>query len=193
MKRSQVLFTIVCLVLLAACGTPTITSSGAVNSGTNVPATTVGSLNISGPWVRATSMGGMDSAATASASQSDAAPTSASGTAEMGGEMGEMKMGAAYMLIANSGGADKLISASTNVAKTVELHTVIEENGVMQMRPVEGGIEVPASGNVELKPGGYHVMLIGLTKDLKAGDTVDLTLQFEKAGTTTLTAQVRNQ
>lgn len=163
MKRFQLLFAVVCSIMLAACGT-----SATTGINTSAPAATIGSLSITGPWVRAT----------ASASGID-------------GTMGDAKIGAAYMVIANTGGDDTLIAASSDSAKTIELHNVTNQNGVMEMRPVEGGITVPASGTVEFKPGGYHMMLIGLTKDLKAGDTVGITLEFEKAGKTTATAQVR--
>lgn len=174
MKLYQCIFAI-CVLALAACGSP-----AATNTASEAPAATVGSLSISAPWVRATSMAG---------SSDETAATNPSST---GSAMDDMKIGAAYMIIANSGGADKLISISTDAAKAVELHNVVEQNGVMQMRPAEGGIDVPAGGKVELKPGGFHAMLIGLTRDLKAGDTVNFMLQFEKAGTTTVTAQVRN-
>ena len=56
---------------------------------------------------------------------------------------------------------------------------------------VQGGIEVPAGGQVELKPGGYHVMLIGLMRDLSDGEKFPLTLQFEKGGEVTVEAEVR--
>ncbi|HFD40738.1 MAG TPA: copper chaperone PCu(A)C [Anaerolineae bacterium] len=93
--------------------------------------------------------------------------------------------GAAYMIIKNTGGeADKLLSGETPAAEVVELHeSYMDENQVMHMRAVEGGyIEVPAHGQVELKPGGYHVMLIKLVEPLEAGKTVPLTLHFEKSG-----------
>ena len=61
---------------------------------------------------------------------------------------------------------------------------------MMGMQPV-ARLEIPAGGTVQLAPGGYHIMLIGLTKDLKVGDTVQVTLKFEKAGDVTVTAQVR--
>ena len=79
-------------------------------------------------------------------------------------------------------GADHLIGGSTDVADVVEIHEMFEENDVMVMRPVAGGIEVPAGGLVTLEPGGYHVMLIGLTRDLTDGMIFDLTLTFEQAG-----------
>lgn len=61
----------------------------------------------------------------------------------------------------------------------------------MRMRQVEGGIELPAGGQVELKPGGYHVMLIGLTRDLNAGEKFPVTLQFASGATLTVEAEVR--
>jgi copper(I)-binding protein len=98
--------------------------------------------------------------------------------------------GAVYAVIKNAGPADALISAASDAALTVELHEVRNDGGVMAMRPITK-LEVPAGGAVEMKPGGYHVMLLGLTRDLKPGDTVAVTLRFEKAGLTTIEAQVR--
>lgn len=103
--------------------------------------------------------------------------------------IGEISAG--YMTIATSGAADRLTNVSTAAAKTVELHTVTSNNGVMEMRPVEGGIEIPANGSVQIKPGAFHMMLIGLTKPLNPDDTVSLTLQFKKAGEVSVVAQVR--
>lgn len=100
--------------------------------------------------------------------------------------------GASYMMIQNGGAADKLLKAESDVAETVELHTVTDEGGMMQMRPVPS-IDVPANSSVELKPGGYHVMLIGLKQELKPGDTVNLKLTFEKAGVMQVQAPVRAQ
>jgi copper(I)-binding protein len=100
---------------------------------------------------------------------------------------------AAFLTITNSGAtSDFLISASAapEIVKAVELHTMIEEGGVMKMRPVEK-IEVPANGEAVLKPGSFHVMFIGVQKELKDGDTVKLSLTFEKAGTIQVDAVVR--
>lgn len=99
---------------------------------------------------------------------------------------------AAYLYISNTSGEDTLVSAQSTVAKTIELHTVIKgENGMMQMQPVEGGIPVPAQGNQTLKPGSYHVMLIGLNNDLAKGDTFEVELTFANAGTIPVTVEVR--
>lgn len=103
-----------------------------------------------------------------------------------------MAMGAAYLTITNHGTeSDRLVGAKTDVAKTVEIHEMVEKDGVMQMRPLAHGLEIPAGQTIELKPKSYHLMLIGLTRDLKPGDRYELTLVFEKAGEVVLTVDVR--
>ena len=103
------------------------------------------------------------------------------------------RAGAAYMVLQNGGAAeDKLLSVEGDVAQAIELHETKEMNGMMQMSPVPN-IPVPAGGKAELKPGGLHVMLIGLTRELKAGDKVQLTLNFEKAGKIPVTVEVKEQ
>ena len=90
---------------------------------------------------------------------------------------------AAYLTITNNGGAsDRLISGSTNVASRFEVHSMVVEDGVAKMRPVEGGVEIRARQTVELKPGSFHVMLMGLTQPLQEGQRVTGTLVFERAG-----------
>jgi copper(I)-binding protein len=99
--------------------------------------------------------------------------------------------GAVYVTIVNHGaGPDALVRAATDAAKIVELHEVVQEGGVMKMRPLPR-IEVPASGRLEMKPGGHHIMLLGLTRDLKPGDVVSVTLTFDKGGRMTVDAPVR--
>ena len=106
--------------------------------------------------------------------------------------------GAAYATITNAGSAaDSLIGASSPAAATVEVHETVvmgspdaSGGGMMGMQPV-ARVEIPAGASLQLKPVSYHVMLIGLVKDLKAGDTIDLTLKFERAGAITVKAQVR--
>jgi copper(I)-binding protein len=93
----------------------------------------------------------------------------------------------------NSGAADRLVGASTPAAKMVEIHETIDDNGVMKMRPVAGGFEIPAGGELELKPGGKHLMLMGLTQPLTEGGEVEVTLKFEKAGDVTVKAPVKIQ
>jgi periplasmic copper chaperone A len=89
---------------------------------------------------------------------------------------------AAYFVLTNKGGADRLIGAKSGVAKLTEVHEHVMKNNVMEMRKVEGGVAVPAGGTVKFEPAGLHVMLIGLTAKLEAGQSFPLTLTFEKAG-----------
>jgi hypothetical protein len=97
--------------------------------------------------------------------------------------IGNAPNSAAYLKITNKGGAPHtLTDVKSDVAEKVQLHMVMKEGEVMRMRPVKGGIAVPANASLELKPGGYHIMLIGLTKKLTLGDMFDLTLQFKGQG-----------
>lgn len=91
-------------------------------------------------------------------------------------------VGGGYMLIRNTGSApDKLVGASSPMSERVEMHVSSSEGGVVRMRQQEN-LTVPAKGRLELKPGGGHLMLVGLKQPLKPGDTVVLTLRFERAG-----------
>jgi len=91
--------------------------------------------------------------------------------------------GAVYMTLENHGkSADKLLGAATPAAQKTEIHTMSMDGNVMKMRQVEG-IDLAPAASVAMKPGdGYHVMLLGLQQQLKAGETLPLTLTFEKAG-----------
>ena len=93
---------------------------------------------------------------------------------------GKAETGATYLTI-QSPVADRLVAASTPVAKKAGLHTMTMEGSVMKMRPLSG-IDVPANQPVTLKPGGMHIMLEGLNEPLQAGKSFPLTLNFEKAG-----------
>jgi copper(I)-binding protein len=114
----------------------------------------------------------------------------------MSGESGEgdmpMVTSAVFMKLVNKGRqADRLVSAQTDVAKTVEIHETRMEGEVMKMVHLPDGLEIPARGEVVLKPGSYHVMLIGLTGELNMGDRFPVVLTFEKSGTMTVEAEVR--
>jgi periplasmic copper chaperone A len=105
---------------------------------------------------------------------------------------GGAKTGAAYMTLDNkSGTADRLTGVSSDVADKLQIHEMKVENGVMKMREIAGGLPIPAGGSVALKPGSYHVMLIGLKKPLTAGEKFPLTLTFEKAGNISVTVPVQ--
>ena len=111
----------------------------------------VGTLQISNPWTRATPKGA----------------TVAGG----------------YLKITNKGSApDRLVGGSAAVAGRFEVHSMVTEQGVAKMRPVEGGLEIKPGETVELKPGSLHVMLMGLKQPLEKGQKVKGTLEFEKAG-----------
>jgi copper(I)-binding protein len=100
--------------------------------------------------------------------------------------------GAVFMRLVNKGGeADRLTGGTTDVAQAVEIHETVVENDVMKMQMLAGGLEVPAKGEVLLKPGSYHVMMIGMRRDLKVGDTFTLELQFEKSEPITVNPEVR--
>jgi copper(I)-binding protein len=130
--------------------------------------------------------------------------------------MAMAEAGAAYMVIENSGTvADAITGGSSPVAEAVEVHETVDMSSAM---PAEGGgmdggmasaspdpmagggvmgmqkvdrLEIPAGGSVELRPGSYHIMLIGLKQELKAGETIELTLDFEQAGPVVVEAEVR--
>jgi copper(I)-binding protein len=105
-----------------------------------------------------------------------------------GATPGKSENGAAYVTI-QSPTADRLVSASTPVAKKAELHTMSMQGMVMKMRPISG-VDIPAGQPVSLKPGGEHIMLMGLNQPLREGQSFPLTLEFEKAGPRTVTVTV---
>ena len=90
-------------------------------------------------------------------------------------------IGGGYFKLENNGGDDRLVSASAKVAGSVEIHEMKMEGDVMRMRQVDA-IALPAGKTVELKPGGLHIMFIGLKAPLKAGAKFPMKLRFEKAG-----------
>jgi copper(I)-binding protein len=105
---------------------------------------------------------------------------------------GRARNGAAYVVLQKAGGADdRLVAAEAAVAGRVELHSHLMENGVLRMRQVKGGIPVPAGKMVTLKPGGLHIMFMGLKAPFKEGETFPLTLVFEKAGKKTVEVKVK--
>lgn len=91
--------------------------------------------------------------------------------------------GAAYLVVHNGGDtADRLLGADTPRANKAEIHEHAHVNGMMKMQQVQGGLAIPAGGEVRLEQGGYHLMLFGLKQPLKDGERFPLTLHFEKVG-----------
>lgn len=100
---------------------------------------------------------------------------------------------AAYFTVTNTGsGADRLQSVSCACAQSAMLHTTTRVNGMVSMTDTPDGFALPAGQTLVFKPGGNHVMLMGLTGTLKEGDSVDLILTFAKAGPVTLHVPVRD-
>jgi copper(I)-binding protein len=105
---------------------------------------------------------------------------------------GGAKTGGGFLTIENKGSApDKLVSASADVADKVEVHEMAMNDGVMKMRPVEGGLTIEPGKTVKLAPGGYHLMMMNLKSPLKQGEKLPITLQFEKAGKVTVSLDVQ--
>jgi periplasmic copper chaperone A len=99
--------------------------------------------------------------------------------------------GAVYVMLVNeSAEADALVAVQSDAAGAAEIHETYRDMGMMMMRPVKQ-IHLPAGRKVELKPGGYHIMLLGLKQDLKPGAAVKLSLRFEKAGAVSAEATVK--
>jgi copper(I)-binding protein len=88
-----------------------------------------------------------------------------------------------YLTIVNtSNRADRLMAAESPAAETVQAHAMTMDGGIMRMRPVQGGLPIPAGGSVTLGPDGDHLMFIHLKRPFVAGDHVPVTLVFEHAG-----------
>ena len=102
------------------------------------------------------------------------------------------KIGAGYLTIENKGTtADRLIGVSGVISDKIEVHEMSMNNGVMKMRPVEGGLAIDPGKTVKLAPSGYHLMIMDLKRPLKQGDKVPVTLEFEKAGKVAVTLDVQ--
>jgi copper(I)-binding protein len=93
------------------------------------------------------------------------------------------KVAAGYLEITNRGNApDRLVAVSTSVSGKAELHEMATKDGVMTMRMLPAGVTLAPGQTVALKPGGLHVMFVGLVAPLKQGEKFSASLEFEKAG-----------
>lgn len=91
-------------------------------------------------------------------------------------------VGAGYFIVHNhSATPDRLVGGSADFADVV-IHEMTMENGIMRMRELKSGLEIPANGEVRLSPKGYHVMFVNLKRPLKKGESLKATLVFEHAG-----------
>ncbi|PWK76141.1 copper chaperone PCu(A)C [Aminobacter sp. AP02] len=101
------------------------------------------------------------------------------------------KVAAGYLTVKNNGSQpDRLVSIQSDVSDKAEIHEMaVDAKGVMTMRQITGGVEIPAGGEVAFKPGAYHIMFMGLKAPVKEGEKFSGTLTFEKAGTVTVEFQ----
>lgn len=100
--------------------------------------------------------------------------------------------GGGFLVIENKGAqADRLLSASSPLTPMTQVHEMKMEGDVMKMAELKDGLEIPAGGKVELKPGGLHIMFMGLKDQVKEGEVVKVTLVFEKAGSVEIDLQAQ--
>lgn len=105
---------------------------------------------------------------------------------------GGAKVAGGYLTIENRGATpERLKAAATALAVKTEIHEMAVSNGVMTMRPIEGGLVIAPGSSVQLMPGGTHLMLVGLNTALHQGDEVPVTLSFERAGNVSVTLDVQ--
>jgi copper(I)-binding protein len=105
---------------------------------------------------------------------------------------GGAKVGGGYVRITNTGSTpDRLVGGSFAASGRVELHDMSVSDGVMRMKPVEGGIDIAPGATVELKPGGTHAMFLDLQRPLREGERIEGAFIFEKAGAVPVTFTVR--
>jgi copper(I)-binding protein len=105
---------------------------------------------------------------------------------------GGAKLAGGYLTIENKGPApDRLIGGSADVSDKIQVHEMTTKDGVMTMRPLDGGLTIEPGKTVKLAPGGYHLMMFDLKKPLKQGDKLPVTLEFEKAGKVKLSFDVQ--
>lgn len=99
----------------------------------------------------------------------------------------QARVGGGYLTIVNTGSEpDRLLGGTAEIAEAVEVHEMKMEGGVMKMRPLTEGLEIPAGATVKLEPGGFHLMLAKLGGAIVEGESVPVTLRFERAGTVEL-------
>ncbi|MDO5059661.1 MAG: copper chaperone PCu(A)C [Neisseria sp.] len=104
-----------------------------------------------------------------------------------------MSMGGVFLQLDNQSGKDDVLqSVETPAAKKAEIHEHIHEDGMMKMREKTGGLPLAKGQTLELKPGGYHIMLMGLKQELKAGNSFPVTLKFKRSGKQTVNVTVQS-
>jgi copper(I)-binding protein len=126
----------------------------------------------------------------ACSSKNDSAPGIQANDAWVRATVPRKSATAAYFTLRNSGGGDRLVGVSTPVGEA-SLHSTSMDGGVMRMRPLDS-LEIPGGAVVALKPGGIHVMIVGLNRPLEAGQELPIALKFERSGTIRVAAVARS-
>jgi copper(I)-binding protein len=174
------------IFIVAACG------SGDASPTASGGSASTGDIVVTGAWTRpmTASMPGMSMPSGSPGSMDMGHMTMPSGSPmAMGMDMSVTD--AVYFTIKNNGKTDdQLLSAAADVAGSTEMHQSTLANGISSMKPVSE-VDVPAGGSVSFDPGNYHVMLVGLHRDLNVGDRFDLTLTFKQAGAVKVSVEVR--
>ena len=99
-----------------------------------------------------------------------------------------------YLSIENKGSLpDRLLSGSTDAARKTEIHEMALDNGIMTVRPVEGGLFIEAGKTLKFEPGGRHLMFIGLAAPFREGEQLSVSLAFESAGKVTVVSRTGNR
>jgi periplasmic copper chaperone A len=157
--RSITAFAAATILSITACGAPAANSN----------------ITVTGAWAESSII----PAATPDNSQTGVSGTITTTNLNETGVNGPVS--GAYLTISNTGGkADRLVSIISSVANVAEVHeTVVLDGGMMGMRLVQGGLEIPAHGSVALTPGRYHIMMMDLKQQLVAGQTITLSLRFQ--------------
>ncbi|WP_280295165.1 copper chaperone PCu(A)C [Nocardia abscessus] len=133
--------------------------------------------------------------ACSSADATQAAASAATVTiSDKWGKAADSGMSAAFGDLTNSGDTPRtIVSATSPASERIELHEVVTDaNGTKAMRPKRDGFVVPAHGRTQLRPGGDHIMFMGLLGPLRTGSQTSVTLTFDDGSSTTFTAQVRD-
>jgi copper(I)-binding protein len=103
-----------------------------------------------------------------------------------------MPVTAAYFTLRNKSDKDiTLVAVSGSISERIEIHEHTMENGLMKMQKVTSGVVIPAGKKIRFKPGGYHIMIMDLNQDIKEGDTVELTLEFDDGSTQMINAKAK--
>ena len=165
--------------LIRAMGIVAVAVAAMTSASCRAPAAS-SNITVKDAWARPTVMKAM------------AEGESKEGESKEGGMAMDGPVSAIYMVIENAGAADKLVSAGTDVSEVTEIHETKDMgDGKMGMQPVQGGLDVPANGNVTLQPGGYHIMLMKLKQDLAPGQSIKLTMKFQSGKELTLDVPVK--